>query len=98
VDVEVSYEYSPKVSFSTWPVDVFSMPPINEAACLRAPTTPLSIGPAPYTTPGPQELVIKNGAVAINPVDVIICDRSSMSKKRCPIKHVPGCLPLHSSQ
>ena len=97
MDVEVSYQYSPKVAFSTWPVHVFSMPPINEAACLRAPTTPLSIGPAPYTTPGPKELVIKNGAVAINPVDVMVPDGRRTSKKLCPIKHVPGCLPLNSS-
>jgi NADPH:quinone reductase-like Zn-dependent oxidoreductase len=50
----------------------------NEAAWLRAPATPLSVGPAPYTPPGPEELVIKNGAVAINSVDWIIPDKRGM--------------------
>lgn len=66
------------------------MPPTNEAACLRAPVTPLSIGPDPYTQPDPQELVIKNGAVASNPIDVMIPDGRRTSKKPCPIKHVPA--------
>jgi NADPH:quinone reductase-like Zn-dependent oxidoreductase len=46
------------------------MPPTNEAAWLTAPTTtPLEVKAAPYTSPGPNEIVIKNAAVAINPVD-----------------------------
>ncbi|KAF7535341.1 hypothetical protein G7054_g5439 [Neopestalotiopsis clavispora] len=31
---------------------------------------PLEVRPAPYTAPGPGELVIRNAAVAINPLDV----------------------------
>jgi NADPH:quinone reductase-like Zn-dependent oxidoreductase len=54
------------------------MAPSNAAAWLRAPATPLSVGPAPYTPPGPQELVIKNGAVAINPIDWVIPDKRGM--------------------
>ncbi|KAE9371256.1 putative alcohol dehydrogenase [Stipitochalara longipes BDJ] len=57
------------------------MPPENKAAWLRAPATPLSVGSAPYTPPGPQELVIKNGAVAINPVDWVIPDNRGMMFK-----------------
>jgi len=57
------------------------MPPQNKAAWLRAPATPLSVGSAPYTPPGPQELVIKNGAVAINPVDWVIPDKRGMMFK-----------------
>jgi hypothetical protein len=34
---------------------------VKRAAWLRAPATPLSVGPAP----GPRELVIRNGAVAL---------------------------------
>ena len=36
---------------------------VKRAAWLRAPATLLSVGPAPYTPPGPRELVIRNGAV-----------------------------------
>ncbi|GAM82788.1 hypothetical protein ANO11243_007740 [Dothideomycetidae sp. 11243] len=44
--------------------------PENQAAWLpAAQATPLEVGPAPYTPPGPGQLVIKNSAVGINPVD-----------------------------
>jgi NADPH:quinone reductase-like Zn-dependent oxidoreductase len=35
-------------------------------------TRPLKVGSAPYTPPSPGQLVIKNGAVAINPFDWVI--------------------------
>lgn len=44
--------------------------PSNTAAWLTAAKTyPLEVKSAPYTSPGENEIVIKNGAVAINPVD-----------------------------
>jgi NADPH:quinone reductase-like Zn-dependent oxidoreductase len=44
--------------------------PSNTAAWLTASKAyPLEVKPAPYTPPGEHEIVIKNGAVAINPVD-----------------------------
>lgn len=44
--------------------------PQNEAAWLSAKQVkPLQVGPAPYTVPGPGQIVIKNAAVAINPID-----------------------------
>jgi NADPH:quinone reductase-like Zn-dependent oxidoreductase len=44
--------------------------PTNSAAWLTAAKkVPLEVGPAPYTPPGENEVVIKNRAVAINPVD-----------------------------
>lgn len=44
--------------------------PSNAAAWLTEPKErPFKVQPAPYTPPGPNEVVIKNGAVAINPVD-----------------------------
>ncbi|MCJ1378638.1 hypothetical protein MMC17_001737 [Xylographa soralifera] len=44
--------------------------PSNTAAYqTAAKANPLKIGPAPYTSPGSNEIVIKNAAVAINPVD-----------------------------
>ncbi|KAI9686298.1 MAG: hypothetical protein M1820_010672 [Bogoriella megaspora] len=46
------------------------MPPTNRAAFLTAAKAyPLTISAAPYPTPGPNELLIRNHAVAINPVD-----------------------------
>ncbi|OJJ86553.1 zinc-binding alcohol dehydrogenase family protein [Aspergillus glaucus CBS 516.65] len=42
----------------------------NSAAWLpSSKTNPFSIQPAPYTPPGPNELHIRNAAVAINPID-----------------------------
>lgn len=44
--------------------------PENQAAWLPASkVTPLQIGPAPYTPPGPGQLVVRNHALGINPVD-----------------------------
>lgn len=44
--------------------------PSNTAAWLTAQKArPLEVKPAPYTAPGENEVVIKNGAVALNPVD-----------------------------
>jgi NADPH:quinone reductase-like Zn-dependent oxidoreductase len=46
------------------------MPPKNQAAWISAKkVTPFKVGDAPYTAPGPGQMVIKNGAVAINPFD-----------------------------
>ena len=45
--------------------------PINEAAWATGCQQPLSVKPAPYTRPLPSEIVIRNHAVAINPVDWI---------------------------
>ncbi|KAK6953539.1 hypothetical protein Daesc_005844 [Daldinia eschscholtzii] len=46
------------------------MPPQNHAAYLVSPRArPLEVKPAPYTAPGPEEIVVKNGAIAVNPVD-----------------------------
>lgn len=43
---------------------------INNAAFLRAkPAKPLEVAEATYTTPSTNEIVVRNGAVAINPVD-----------------------------
>lgn len=44
--------------------------PSNAAAWLTASkATPLVVKSAPHTSPGENEIVIKNGAVAINPID-----------------------------
>ncbi len=44
----------------------------NHAARLTGRPGHLEVGPAPYPTPGPQQIIVRNAAVAINPVDWII--------------------------
>ncbi|KAK3683402.1 chaperonin 10-like protein [Podospora appendiculata] len=44
-------------------------PPTNTAAWLPKAKARLQVGPAPYTPPGENELVVKTGAVAVNPVE-----------------------------
>jgi NADPH:quinone reductase-like Zn-dependent oxidoreductase len=41
----------------------------NQAAWLTTAGTPLKVDEAPMPTAGPGELVVKNAAVAINPLD-----------------------------
>ena len=44
--------------------------PSNRAAWLTAKSVrPLEVKPAPYTPPGESEIVVKNGAIAVNPID-----------------------------
>ncbi|KAH6698466.1 chaperonin 10-like protein [Leptodontidium sp. MPI-SDFR-AT-0119] len=43
--------------------------PKNQAAWLVNAGEPLLVSDAPLPTPGPGEMVVKNGAVAINPID-----------------------------
>ena len=52
--------------------------PSNTAAWLKAPKTPLEVKSAPYTPPRDNEIVIKNGAVAINPADWMKVDMGNM--------------------
>jgi NADPH:quinone reductase-like Zn-dependent oxidoreductase len=46
--------------------------PPNTAAWLGAAHARLEVGPAPYTRPAPDELVVANRAVAVNPLDWIL--------------------------
>jgi NADPH:quinone reductase-like Zn-dependent oxidoreductase len=46
--------------------------PTNIAAWIKAANAQLEVGPAPYTAPGDDQIVIRNHAVAINPLDWII--------------------------
>lgn len=46
------------------------MSPRNQAAWIPAKKAlSLTVGDAPYTSPGPGQVVVKNGAVGINPFD-----------------------------
>ena len=46
--------------------------PNNTAAWIPAKNARLEVGPAPYTPPGDDQLVVRNRAVAVNPVDWIV--------------------------
>lgn len=46
----------------------------NQAAWLPAKATPLEVKEAPLTKPGKDQVLIRNHAVAINPVDWKIQD------------------------
>ena len=43
--------------------------PTNQAAWLIKADTPLQVGDASLPTAGPNELVVRNAAIAINPLD-----------------------------
>jgi NADPH:quinone reductase-like Zn-dependent oxidoreductase len=47
-------------------------PPANAAAWITARNARLAVGPAPYTSPGSGQIVVRNHAVAVNPLDWII--------------------------
>ena len=56
--------------------------PSNQAAWLTAAkANPLKVAEAPYTSPGPNEIVIKNAAIAINPIDWKIQDYGVIIEK-----------------
>ncbi|KAL1870763.1 hypothetical protein Daus18300_005083 [Diaporthe australafricana] len=45
------------------------MPPSNNAAWLREPKAQLTVSSAPYTVPGPDEIVVRSRAIAMNYCD-----------------------------
>jgi NADPH:quinone reductase-like Zn-dependent oxidoreductase len=55
--------------------------PTNTAAWLRTENAPLEIGSAPYTPPGINEILIRNRAIALNPVDRMV---QAMGSKMMP--------------
>lgn len=62
--------------------------PQNQAAWIKAQGAPLVVEDAPYNAPGPQEILIKNHAVAINPVDWKMQDHNIFKDK---YPHIFGC-------
>ena len=46
--------------------------PTNTAAWIRTAHGRLEVAPAPYTAPGPDQVVVRNHAVAVNPLEWII--------------------------
>lgn len=50
----------------------------NRAAWLVVKNTPLEVKSSPYPTPGPKEIVVRNHAVAINPIDWMLAKHGAM--------------------
>lgn len=48
---------------------ISEMAPTNQAAWLVAQQRPLEVKPSPYTRPDSKQMVVKNSAVAVNPID-----------------------------
>lgn len=67
-------------------------PPANTAAWYVAPRTGLKVGPAPYTPPGEGEIVVRNRAVAINPVDWAIATLPFIGPRVTPWLKLPAVL------
>ena len=56
--------------------------PSNAAAwIIEEKSKPFQVKEAPYPTPGPTEILVKNGAVAVNPVDWKLQDRAMFPVK-----------------
>ncbi|KAL7748684.1 hypothetical protein RI367_005837 [Sorochytrium milnesiophthora] len=60
----------------------------NQAAWFSKPGTPLEVSAAPMPTAGPNEIVVKNAAIALNPVDFKV-QASGFSVRQWPA--VLGC-------
>ncbi|KAL7751438.1 hypothetical protein RI367_003298 [Sorochytrium milnesiophthora] len=60
----------------------------NQAAWFSKPGAPLEVAAAPMPTAGPNEIVVKNAAIALNPVDFKVQD-SGFSVRQWPA--VLGC-------
>jgi NADPH:quinone reductase-like Zn-dependent oxidoreductase len=64
--------------------------PINSAAWLDAPYADLTVRPAPYTAPASDEIVIRNRAVAVNPLDTVKQATGTMMYRWLPHPSVLG--------
>lgn len=64
--------------------------PRNHAAWATSPKArPFMVRESPYYPPGPRELVMKNSAVAINPIDYMVQDDAILDYLQYP--HILGC-------
>jgi len=64
--------------------------PTNFAAVLGAPYADLEVRPAPYTRPGVGEIVVRNRAIAVNPLDEVKQATGSMMFGWLPYPTVLG--------
>lgn len=70
---------TPANSPADTPADTPAGTPNNTAAWIPAKHARLEVGPAPYPRPGADQLVVRNRAVAINPLDWIIQVEGSLT-------------------
>lgn len=54
--------------------------PTNTAAWIRTGGAPLETGPAPYTPAAADQIVVRNHAIAINPLEWIIQVAGSLGR------------------
>ena len=66
--------------------------PENTAAWFTSTKSKLEVGKAPYTSPGEGEIVIRNRAVAINPVDWALAQIAIINKMVAPWAKPPSVL------
>ncbi|KAH8552489.1 zinc-binding oxidoreductase CipB [Umbelopsis sp. PMI_123] len=68
------------------------MPPSNTAAwSLTQRAKPLQVQPAPYTPPSADQIVVKNRAVAINPVDYLLQEMGNLVFTWVKYPFIFGC-------
>lgn len=72
------------------PTDAYT--PANTAAWFVSTRERLKVGPAPYTPPGEGEIVVRNRAVAINPVDWAIARLPFIGPRVTPWLKPPAVL------
>jgi NADPH:quinone reductase-like Zn-dependent oxidoreductase len=70
-----------------------SKTPSNKAAWLASKAKALEVKPAPYPEPTANTIVIKNGAITINPIDCLMQDNPGMV---FPVCKFPKPLYLYS--
>lgn len=69
-----------------------SMTPNNQAAWIPAKkVVPLEVGDASYTRPGPGQIIVKNGAVGINPFDWVLQYQGSVLAPHLKYPTILGC-------
>ncbi len=66
------------------------MIPQNKALWLAAKRAPFTVGPAPYTAPGANEIVVRVRAVAVNPFDRVQQTMGDIITPWIPYPFVPG--------
>ena len=64
--------------------------PANTAAWLDAPFATLKVRPAPYSSPGPDQIVVRNRAIAVNPLDRIKQSTGNLMYRWLPYPSVLG--------
>lgn len=68
-----------------------SIPSSHQAAFIIAKHTPLQVGQIPYTAARKNEIVVRNKAIAINPLDWILQEAYSIAFPWLKVPFISGC-------